>query len=69
MSERPDLIVKDISKSPVLEIKAAELVRSSQYLAQFTLRFPRIVKTRDDKDFRSAMQANEFAQLVQDFDQ
>lgn len=67
-SERPDLIVKDLSRSLVLEIKASELLASSNYLASsHTLRFPRIIKVRYDKDWSEAMHKQELDSLIGDF--
>ena len=47
---RPDLIVRDPSKSLVLEIKCAELVVSTEYgSVGRTFRFPRVERVREDK--------------------
>ena len=47
--EKPP-VVFDPVRCPVLELKATEIVPSDQYGAGSTLRFPRIIKMRDDKD-------------------
>ena len=47
---KPDLIVRDPSKSLVLEIKCAELVVSTEYgSVGRTFRFPRVERVREDK--------------------
>ena len=54
MSDRPDVYITDISKSVVLEIRAGELVVSDQYPTMYTLRFPRVLKIRYDKNWDDA---------------
>lgn len=49
MSTRPDVYISDIRKSIVLEVKAGELVISEQYPTHYSLRFPRVLKVRNDK--------------------
>ena len=67
-SERPDLIVKDLSKSLVLEVRASELLASNNYLASgYTLRFPRVVKIRYDKDWKEAMTKDDLDTMIADF--
>ena len=67
-AERPDLIVKDVSKSVVLEVKASELLASSNYLAGgYTLRFPRVLKVRYDKDYNEAMSKEDLDSMVADY--
>ncbi len=44
-----DVLVIDLSKAPVMEVKGAQLIASESYMAGYTLRFPRIVRVRDDK--------------------
>ncbi|KAI8841284.1 hypothetical protein BC829DRAFT_446750 [Chytridium lagenaria] len=46
--ERPDMILAP-EHSRVVCVKAAEIVRSEQYAAGWTLRFPRFVRIRHDK--------------------
>lgn len=41
----------DPEKSIILQVKAAEIVPSDIYNAGYTLRFPRVVKVRDDKSW------------------
>ena len=67
-SERPDLIIKDLSKSLVLEIRASELQSSSVYLSGgYTLRFPRVVRPRYDKDWSEAMKKEELDAVIADY--
>lgn len=47
--EKPDKIVRDVSKSVVLEIKCGELVKSDQFSVPCTFRFPRVERIRHDK--------------------
>ena len=47
--DRPDRVIKDVTRSVVLQVKANELVQSSQYAIDFTWRFPRVERVRLDK--------------------
>ena len=47
-SPKPDVWI-DPTKSVVLQVKAAEIVRSEVYDVGLTLRFPRVINIRDDK--------------------
>ena len=49
MNTKPDVIIKDLSKSVILEVKAAELQSTIQYPTGYTLRFPRVIRIRNDK--------------------
>ena len=52
----------------MLEIKASELLASTVYQAGgFTLRFPRVVRVRYDKDWNEAMSKEDFEQLINDY--
>ena len=55
MSDRPDVYISDVTKSVVLEVKAGEIVVSDQYPTFYTLRFPRVVKIRYDKDWNEGL--------------
>ncbi len=52
--EKPDVYI-DPTKSKVLEVKAAEIIRSDSYDVGNTLRFPRIVRVREDKSVSDCM--------------
>ena len=60
--------MKDLSKSLVLEVKASELLASSNYLTSgYTLRFPRVIKIRYDKDWKDAMTKEDLDVMIADF--
>ncbi|CAH0693354.1 unnamed protein product [Chilo suppressalis] len=46
--EKPDFWILP-EQSTVLQVRATELIRSVSYGTQYTLRFPRVVRVRDDK--------------------
>jgi DNA ligase-3 len=51
----PDLIVADPKKAPVWEITGAEFSQSSTHTAGgISIRFPRVTRIRDDKDWSTA---------------
>lgn len=51
----PDFVVKDPKKAPVWEIMGAEFSQSSSHTADgISIRFPRISKVRDDKNWENA---------------
>lgn len=54
LQDRPDCWITTLSRSVVLEVKAAELIVSDSYPTAHTLRFPRVVKIRYDKDWNEA---------------
>ncbi|KAK9455351.1 ATP dependent DNA ligase domain-containing protein [Dipodascopsis uninucleata] len=60
--EAPDVWIRP-DKSVVIEIKAASVGISDQYRTNFTLRFPRFRRIREDKDYLSALSLNEFMEL------
>ncbi|CAD5123713.1 DgyrCDS12032 [Dimorphilus gyrociliatus] len=60
--QKPDCIIEP-SKSAILQIKAAEIVESDQYRTGCTLRFPRVMKIRDDKSWTDSMTVEELKQL------
>ncbi|KAF9418489.1 DNA ligase (ATP) [Entomortierella beljakovae] len=64
---RPDVII-DPAKSIVVEIKAAEIVpNSDSYAADYTLRFPRFLSVRQDKDETSCMTLSEVHRMFREF--
>jgi DNA ligase 4 len=69
MSDRPDVYIRDVSKSVVLEIRAGELQVSDQYPTMYTLRFPRVLKIRYDKNWDEAFTDAELKELVANFQQ
>ncbi|XP_077997197.1 DNA ligase 4-like [Glandiceps talaboti] len=60
--EKPDLWI-DPSKSFVVQIKAAEIIKSDQFKTGCTLRFPRLEKVRDDKAWYQCMTVEEMETL------
>ena len=62
-SEKPDVYIDDPSNSIILEVKAAEIVTSDTFPSKITLRFPRVVKTRFDKNWSEVLQYDELIKL------
>ncbi|XP_064401547.1 DNA ligase 4-like isoform X2 [Halichondria panicea] len=62
--ERPDLWIEP-QNSIIVQIKAAEIVSSGKYKCGCTLRFPRVEKVRDDKEWYDCMNVDELEQLKQ----
>ncbi|KAG0337995.1 DNA ligase (ATP) [Podila humilis] len=64
---RPDVII-DPANSIVVEIKAAEIIaNSTSYTSEYTLRFPRFMHIREDKDATSCMTLSEVHRMYRDF--
>lgn len=63
-NDKPDVYIKDPSKSIVLELKGAEIIRSNTFVPDYTLRFPRVVKIRYDKDWNDSMKLEELFTMV-----
>ncbi|KAF9108305.1 DNA ligase (ATP) [Mortierella sp. AM989] len=64
---RPDVII-DPEKSIVVEVKASEIVpNSDSYAAEYTLRFPRFLHVREDKDETSCMTLSEVHRMFREF--
>lgn len=53
----------DPKHSMILEVKGSELVKSTSYGTQYTLRFPRVVSIRNDKPWHECCQLDEFERL------
>jgi len=62
-------LLREITRrSIVVEIKAAEIIaNSTSYAAQYTLRFPRFLHIREDKDAYSCMTLSEVYRMYKDF--
>lgn len=56
--EKPDLII-DPQNSKIVQIRAAEITSSDRYSCECTLRFPRLEKFRDDKEWYQCMTIDE----------
>ena len=62
----PDFVVKDPKKSPVWEISGAEFSKAEIHTADgISIRFPRVTKIRDDKDWKTATSLNQLKQLFE----
>ena len=66
MKTKPDVIIKDLSKSVVLEVKASELQSTGMYPTGYTLRFPRVMRIRNDKPWNEAMNITDLNQMIAD---
>jgi DNA ligase-3 len=63
----PNVLAKDPFQMPVLEVMAAEFTESEIHTANsISMRFPRIVKIRDDKSPREATTLQELTHLYQE---
>ena len=65
--ERPDEWIRP-DESVVLEVKAASINPTHSFRAGFTLRFPRFMKLREDKDWNSAMSLQDFMEVKSNID-
>ena len=64
-SERPDYVVTDPSKSLILELRGAELVKTEKFPAGLCLRFPKVSRVRFDKSWDQCMTVAEIQGLTQ----
>ena len=64
--ERPDVWI-DPAASCVLQVKAAQVVASTRYRAGVTLRFPRVVRVRPDRSWRTCTTLDEVLCLRDEF--
>lgn len=56
----PDFVVKDPKKAPIWEITGAEFTKSENHTADgISIRFPRVTKIRDDKEWEGATNLDE----------
>lgn len=63
--KKPDFWIQP-ENSILLEIRATELVESKEFATGYTLRFPRIVKIREDKPIKDAMTLEQLNEMVKD---
>lgn len=62
----PDFVLKDPKEAPVWEITGAEFSRSDKHTADgISIRFPRVTRIRDDKDWESATSFQELKVLFE----
>ncbi|XP_076808951.1 DNA ligase 4-like isoform X1 [Clavelina lepadiformis] len=60
--EKPDVYIHP-KDSLVVQIRASEIIPSTSYAAGCTLRFPRLVAVRNDKDFVDALDTSQLEDL------
>ncbi|KHJ81446.1 ATP dependent DNA ligase region [Oesophagostomum dentatum] len=62
----PDFVVKDPKDAPVWEITGAEFSKSDKHTAGgISIRFPRVTRIRDDKNWESATSLEELKRLYE----
>ncbi len=66
LEDRPDCYVNFLYNSRILEVKGAELIASEAFSAPVTLRFPRVVAIRYDKDWNEALKLEELTNMQND---
>ncbi|XP_056140714.1 DNA ligase 3 isoform X2 [Lampris incognitus] len=60
----PDFIIRDPEKAPIWEITGAEFSKSEMHTADgISIRFPRMTRIRDDKDWKSATNLHQLREL------
>ncbi|XP_071362609.1 DNA ligase 3 [Trachinotus anak] len=60
----PDFIIRDPQQAPVWEITGAEFSKSEMHTADgISIRFPRMTRIRDDKDWKSATNLHQLKEL------
>lgn len=63
-NEKPDTWIPFDDVNPLIaEIKGSEVIPSAQFALQHTLRFPRLVKFRHDKDWKDIMTVTDFTRM------
>eukprot|EP01133_Synstelium_polycarpum_P010995 gene10995-12807_t len=62
----PDFIINDPKKAMVFEIESAELTGTKHHSSGYSMRFPRIVRIRDDKDWATSTTFAELKHLAKD---
>ncbi|KAG9492228.1 hypothetical protein GDO78_000637 [Eleutherodactylus coqui] len=61
-TEKPEVFIEP-RNSVIVQVKAAEIVHSDMYKTNCTLRFPRIEKIRDDKEWYDCMTLDDLEQF------
>ncbi|XP_024119769.1 DNA ligase 3 [Oryzias melastigma] len=60
----PDFIIRDPERAPVWEITGAEFSKSEMHTADgISIRFPRMTRIRDDKDWKTATNLHQLREL------
>ncbi|GBP90599.1 DNA ligase 4 [Eumeta japonica] len=65
--EKPDHWIHP-EHSIVLQVRATELVRSQAFATEYTLRFPRVEKIREDKPVTDILSLDQFLELIKSKD-
>ncbi|EGC36387.1 hypothetical protein DICPUDRAFT_97591 [Dictyostelium purpureum] len=65
--EKPDVWIDPRKFSKVVQIKAAQLNPTEKYKAGYTLRFPRVLKIRDDKSWQDCSTFSDILELYKNF--
>lgn len=55
--------------SVILEVKAAEIIRANTFVPGYTLRFPRVVKIRYDKDWNECLDEPDLLKMIDQISQ
>ncbi|XP_026867629.2 DNA ligase 4 [Electrophorus electricus] len=61
-TEKPEVYIEP-QNSVIIQVKAAEIVASDMYKTNCTLRFPRIERIREDKEWHQCMTLDELSQF------
>ncbi|KAJ1554323.1 DNA ligase (ATP), partial [Nowakowskiella sp. JEL0078] len=61
--EKPDMVINP-SDSHVITVKGAEIVKSEAYGCNFTIRFPRFVSLRTDKNWNEALTLTQLLEYI-----
>lgn len=59
-------MIDNPKNSVIIEVKAAEFMKSNSFPCDYTLRFPRVVKIRYDKDWHECMSYEEMQKMLYD---
>lgn len=59
LEDKPDAYINSPKNSKIVEVKAAEIIRSHTWPTDYTLRFPRVMKIRYNKDWYECMTLDE----------
>jgi DNA ligase-4 len=60
----PDVYIQSLENTLVLEVKCGEIIQVENACG-FTLRFPRVVKIRNDKSFKDCMTSKDIQEMFE----
>lgn len=63
LKDKPDVWIHP-THSKIIQVKASQIIPTDKYMAGYTLRFPRIIKLRTDKNWNECMDYNEFIEMA-----